>query len=149
MPRGIHYFAKSELFGKWYSRFLIETLNTIPVQRGVFDRNSLEKGIAVLKRGEWLLVFPEGTRSRDGRLKRGKSGAAKLSLEAGVPVIPACIRNSNRILRTIFSTDRVVLRFGKPIYPAQYERIEIAKERLSCFTDEIMRRIGMLMEQED
>jgi 1-acyl-sn-glycerol-3-phosphate acyltransferase len=148
LPRGIYYFAKAELFGKWYSSFLIETLNTIPIKRGGFDRNAYEVGIDVARKGEWLLLFPEGTRSKDGRLKEGKSGAAKIAIEAGVPVIPACIINSNQIMKTLFSKKRVAVRFGRPIYPSEYASIAPGKEKPRKLTSDIMEQIGLLIESE-
>ena len=148
LPRGIYYFAKAELFGKWYSSFLIETLNTIPIKRGKFDREAYKAGIEVVRRGEWLLVFPEGTRSKDGRLKEGKTGAAKIAIEAGVPVIPACIVNSNQIKETLFSKERVAVRFGHPIYPSDYSGIAPGKEKPRKLTSDIMEQIGLLIESE-
>jgi 1-acyl-sn-glycerol-3-phosphate acyltransferase len=145
LPRRIFYFAKAELFGKWYSSFLIEKLYTIPVKRGVFDRNALEIAVDVVKNGDWLLVFPEGTRSRDGKLKSGRAGAAKVSFETGAPIIPACITNSNRIKSVLFSSKRVAVRFGRPIYPKEYEHLEAGKERLRQMTADVMSRIGELI----
>lgn len=148
LPKAIYYFAKAELFGKWYSSFLIETLNTIPIKRGRFDRNAYETAIAVVRRGEWLLLFPEGTRSKDGKLKEGKSGAAKIAIEAGAPVIPACIINSNQMKKTLFSKKRVAVRFGRPIYPSEYTSVAPGKEKLRKFTSDIMEQIGLLIESE-
>jgi 1-acyl-sn-glycerol-3-phosphate acyltransferase len=148
LPRGIHYFAKAELFGKWYSPFLIETLNTIPVKRGRFDRQAFGTALDVVSRGNWLLVFPEGSRSKDGKLKEGKVGAAKIAVEAGVPVIPACVVNTHRMKKVIFSGMRVAVRFGRPIYPSEYSSIERDKEKLRKFTDDIMERIRHLVQIE-
>ncbi len=147
--REVYFLAKKELFGKWYSPLLISNLNTIPVRRGRFDRASYLKAIEIAKRGEILVLFPEGTRSKDGKLKAGKTGAAKVSIEAGVPVIPACIRNSNRIKQVLFSADRVEVLYGKPIYPSEFDSNQSEKERLTQFTAEIMRRIGELLDQFD
>ena len=148
LPRGIFYFAKAELFGKWYSSFLISTLNTIPVKRGVFDRNAFEKGVDVVDSGGWLLVFPEGTRSRDGRLGEGRAGAARISLAAGAPVVPACLMNSDKIKRVLFSRANVTLRFGQPLYPSDYADVEPGKEKLRVFTANIMKQIGRLIDEE-
>lgn len=145
LPRRIFYFAKAELFGKWYSSVLIEKLYTIPIKRGMFDRNALDIAVDVVRNGDWLLVFPEGTRSRDGKLKAGKAGAAKVSFETGVPIIPACITNSNRIKSVLFSNKRVAVRFGRPIYPKEYEHLEAGKERLRRMTADVMSRIGELI----
>ncbi len=148
LPRGIFYFAKAELFGRWYSSFLISSLNTIPVKRGRFDRNAFERGVEVVRSGGWLLVFPEGTRSRDGKLGEGRSGAAKISLEAGVPVVPTCILNSDRIKQVLFSNSRVTIRFGRPLYPSHYRDVQPDRERLRGFTSDIMKQIGRLIEEE-
>jgi 1-acyl-sn-glycerol-3-phosphate acyltransferase len=147
--REVHFLAKKELFGKWYSPVLISNLNTIPVRRGRFDRASYLKAIEIARRGDVLVLFPEGTRSKDGKLREGKTGAAKISIEAGVPVVPACIRNSNRIKQVLFSADRVEVRFGKPIYPSEFDSVQPEKEKLAQYTAEIMRRIGELLESFD
>jgi len=144
--REVFFFAKSELFGKWYSPIFISNFNTIPVKRGRFDRESYMRGIEVLNAGDLLLLFPEGTRSRDGRLKEGKAGAARLSLETGSPVVPACIQNSNRVKDTIFSRDRVMVSFGAPILPQAYENEQNEKEKMRLFTDDIMAAIRRLQQ---
>lgn len=142
--REVFFYAKSELFGKWYSPIFISNFNTIPVKRGRFDRESYLKGIEILNEGQLLLLFPEGTRSRDGKLKEGKTGAARLSMETGLPVVPACIQNSNQIKDTIFSRDHVAVSFGSPILPAAYENEQSEKEKLRLFTEDIMAAIRQL-----
>ena len=149
LSKEIHYYAKAELFGKWYSPIFIKFHNTIPVKRGKFDRHAFLVGLDVLKKGGTLLVFPEGTRSKDGRLREGKTGAAKLSIEADVPVIPACVVNSNRIKDVLFSRERVEVRFGNPIYPSEYKHVEPDKEKLKIFTTDIMEQIKRLIENKD
>jgi 1-acyl-sn-glycerol-3-phosphate acyltransferase len=149
MPRGIYYFAKSELFGKWYSSFLVESLNTIPVKRGGFDRKIIERGVEIVGRGDWLLVFPEGTRSKNGRLGKGRNGAARISVESGVPVVPACIVNSNRLSEVLFSKSRVAIRLGQPLYPRKYQEAGSGKEMFSSFTSDIMDRIQRLLKSEN
>jgi len=104
------------------------------------------RGLEILNSGELLLLFPEGTRSKDGVLKAGKTGAAKLSLETGVPVVPACIRNSNRIKETTLSRDRVNVAFGPPILPAGYTAEADEKSRLQLFTEDIMAAIRLLQQ---
>jgi 1-acyl-sn-glycerol-3-phosphate acyltransferase len=144
--REVFFFAKSELFGKWFSPIFISNFNTIPVKRGRFDRESYMRGLDILHSGELLLLFPEGTRSRDGTLREGKTGAAKLSLETGVSVVPACISNSNRIKETIFSREKVSVAFGAPITPDSYAAEADEKNRLRVFTEDIMSAIRRLQE---
>jgi 1-acyl-sn-glycerol-3-phosphate acyltransferase len=145
VKREMHFLAKSELFGKWYSKVAIEPLNTIPVKRGRFDRESYARAHEVVGSGGMLLLFPEGTRSRDGKLREGKTGAAKLSIETNSPVMPLGIRNSNRLKGAFLRRCPVRLVVGDPISPDPYIGMQPEKDALTAYTTEIMARIGDLL----
>ncbi len=95
--RNLHYFARDSLFVGPLG-FLIRRLNSIPVNRGHLDLGTLKRTLGVLKSGEPLLVFPEGTRSIDGNLSQAKKGIGLLIDKAKCPVIPARIQGSFEIL---------------------------------------------------
>jgi 1-acyl-sn-glycerol-3-phosphate acyltransferase len=108
-PRRSHYMAKAELFRIPLVARMIHRLGAFPVERGGADRRALRTAREVLRRGDVLLMFPEGTRYTDGRLRPGLPGAGSLGLEPGVTVVPAAIWGSHRLLRRV----RVV--FGAPL----------------------------------
>ncbi len=104
-PRRMAYLAKAEYFtGKgplgWARRALFTTLGGIPVDR-VTARSaqaSLDAALAVLKEGETFGIYPEGTRSRDGRLYRGRTGVAWLAFQSGAPVVPIGLLGTEAIM---------------------------------------------------
>ena len=109
LPRKTYYMAKSELFRIPVLRRIVHRLGAFPVERGGADRRALRLAREVLGRNDALLMFPEGTRFTDGRLRPGLSGAGSLALIPGVTVIPAAIWGSHRFGRRV----RVV--FGEPL----------------------------------
>ena len=117
-PRQLHYMAKTELFAvsPVISRIL-HFYGVIPVARGGRDLEALSRAVDVVKSERVLCIFPEGTRSRDGRLRSGKSGVARIALAAGVPVVPMVCLNSRRLFRDILRWGRptVTVSFGKPV----------------------------------
>ena len=112
------YMAKEELFavpilGPW-----LRSIGSFPVRRGTPDRKAIRRSLEVLERGGVLVIFPEGTRSLDGRLRDPEPGAAMIALRTGVPVLPAAVVNSHRILPKGARWPRfeqVTVRFGPPL----------------------------------
>lgn len=94
LPRRLHYMAKSELFRNPALAWLIRALGAFPVNRGAADREAFRTAKEILAEGHALLMFPEGTRSRDGRLGTPWPGAGSLALEPGVTVVPLAIWGS-------------------------------------------------------
>ena len=97
LPRNLHYFARDSLFF-WPLGFLIRNLNSIPVNRSQLDIATLKRVLRVLKQGDPLLVFPEGTRSSDGQIQSGKKGIGLLLAKSQSDVLPARIRGGNEVL---------------------------------------------------
>ena len=97
LPRNLHYFARDSLFF-WPLGFLIRNLNSIPVNRSQLDIVTLKRVLKVLKHGDPLLVFPEGTRSLDGQIQSGKKGIGLLLAKSQSDVLPARIRGGNEVL---------------------------------------------------
>lgn len=146
-PREFYYMAKRELFENSVLGWLIDKYNAIPISRGGFDREGIKKAAEVLRRGNALLVFPEGTRSRDGSLKEPKLGVAKLALEAGAPIVPACIDYSGGWLKAFFLRRKIKIRFGSPVKPVDFDKIPRSKEGYLRLTHLIMQKIRDLKEE--
>ncbi len=148
--RRIVFIGKAEYWNAWQTRWLMEIAGGIPVERddSAKARGSLETGIEVLQRGELLTIFPEGTRSPDGRLFKGKTGAARMALEVGCPVIPTGLIGTEAVLpkgATIPKLSRVKVKFGRPMYVP--EEAHDDAHLLRVFTDELMREITSLTGQ--
>lgn len=135
LPRPAYYLARSELFRNRFFGRLLTILHAIPIhQKGLF-RKTFKRAGELLGRGEVLVVYPEGTRSKDGTFGRAKGGVGILLSATRVPVIPARIIGSNRALPpgALFIRPYLIeVRFGKPIH------IEIPPSP----SNEIYREIG-------
>ena len=97
LPRNLHYFARDSLFF-WPLGLLIRNLNSIPVNRSQLDITTLKRVLKVLKSGDPLLVFPEGTRSPDGKLGAGKKGIGLLLAKSQSDVLPAKVVGGFQVL---------------------------------------------------
>lgn len=111
------FMAKEELFqGNIIFKWLIQALGAFPVSRGKGDSGTLDTAVEKLNSGRSLTIFPEGTRSKDGKVHRGHSGAAVIAVRADKPIIPVGIVFGEKLkFRTPIS-----IKYGKPIYPAEY-----------------------------
>jgi len=158
-PRRISFLGKAEYFETkgfkgWFSRHFFGGLGVVPVDRDNTDaaQAALNTGVRLLRSGEVLGIYPEGTRSPDGRLYRGKTGVARMALEAGVPVIPVAMIDTD----TIQPTGRVIpkfrprpgVRFGQPLDFSRYEGMAGDRFVERSMTDEIMYELMLLSGQE-
>jgi 1-acyl-sn-glycerol-3-phosphate acyltransferase len=146
------YFTGKGIKGKLTAAFF-KGINQVPVDRsgGRASEAALRKGVEILNSGELLGIYPEGTRSPDGRLYRGKTGIARMALEAGVPVIPVAMINTfdiqppGQVMPRIM---RVGIRIGEPLDFSRYEGMEGDRFVLRSITDEIMYELMQLSGQE-
>jgi 1-acyl-sn-glycerol-3-phosphate acyltransferase len=158
VPRKVVFLAKSDYFTGHgvkgtASRLWFEGLGMLPVDRDDSKAAlaSLDTALEVLSRGEAFGIYPEGTRSRDGRLYRGRTGVAHLALTAGVPVVPVGLTGTEKLQPVGSSLPRIVpvtVRFGTPIDVAgRYAGVPAGRARREV-TDEIMTAIQGLTGQE-
>src|SRR5690606_30558176 len=128
-------------------------LGMIPIDRsgGEASRAALEKALALLRAGELFGIYPEGTRARDGRLHKGRTGVARLSFESGAPVIPTGIRGTREIQPPDAPLPRpfaaAEIRFGPPMHP-EPGADPADPVALRDFTDRLMQAIRELTGQE-
>lgn len=158
LKRRITFLAKAEYFtgpgikGRLTAAFF-RSIGQIPVDRSGKDAGqaAIREGLGVLHRGELLGIYPEGTRSHDGRLYKGKVGVAVMALRAQVPVVPCAMIGTFEAQppgQAIPSLRPVVIRFGKPLDFSRYAGMENEKAVLRAVTDEIMYAILSLSGQE-
>ncbi len=157
-PRQVRFLAKSDYFTGTgvkgaLSRAWFEGMGMLPVDRDDSKAAlaSLDTALQVLARGEAFGIYPEGTRSRDGRLYRGRTGVAHLALTAGVPVVPVGLVGTDKLQPVGSSLPRVVrvsVSFGAPIHVAgRYDGVPLGRARREV-TDQIMAAIQELSGQE-
>jgi 1-acyl-sn-glycerol-3-phosphate acyltransferase len=151
--RKVVFLGKSEYFEKWYMRWFFKGAAMIPIKRGGGSASeaALDTAVEALREGKLIGIFPEGTRSPDGRLYRGKSGVARMALEAGVPVIPVGITGTFEAMpyhRKIPRLHPVIVRFGAPLTFERYREMPGDRFLYRAVTDEIVYEIMMLTGQE-
>jgi 1-acyl-sn-glycerol-3-phosphate acyltransferase len=156
--RKVTFVAKSEYFtGKGIKGFLTKMffvgVGCIPVDRsgGRAAQAAIDTGLRVLREGHLFGIYPEGTRSPDGRLHRGKTGVARLALESGAPVIPVAMLNLDEIQppgKLLPKIKRVRIRFGKPLEFSRYAGMAGDRFVERAVTDEIMYELMTLSGRE-
>ena len=112
VPREVHYLAKEELFSTPVVGALVRSVNSIPIRRGAADLSGLARAIATLKSGGGLVLFPEGSRMKDGELHPARPGVGLMAVQADVPVVPCYISGSNRPRRWLTRRGRVRIWLG-------------------------------------
>ncbi|MBP0448198.1 1-acyl-sn-glycerol-3-phosphate acyltransferase [Kitasatospora sp. RG8] len=157
-PRRVHFLAKAEYFTGpglkgALSRGFFEAIGAVPVERGTYRsaQASLESALEILEDGKAFGIYPEGTRSLDGRLYRGKTGVAWLALTAGVPVVPVALEGPEQILpvgKRVPRVRKVTVRFGEPLHFDELHGQARSLKARRQVTDEVMRAIQELSGQE-
>ena len=158
IDRQMAFLAKSDYFtGKgiksWFIRFFMTSAGQLPIDRsgGKASEASLNAGLQVLADGGVLAIYPEGTRSPDGRMYRGRTGVARMILEAHVPVIPAAVIGTEKVMplgSNIPKVHRVGVVIGEPLDFSRFEGMESDRFVLRSITDEIIYEMNKLSEQE-
>ena len=116
LRRPIYFVAKQELFDNRLQGWFLNCMGAFPVRRGESDEESVGTALALLERGEAVVIFPEGTRIRHGSVDRPKRGVGRLALESGAPVVPVAVTGSENARRGwIFRPVKVKVRCGRPL----------------------------------
>ena len=143
VPKRFAYMAKEELFKNPFFSVLIRAFGAFPVSRGKGDLEVIDTAIGKLKSGKNLVIFPEGTRSYDGKVGRGKTGVALIAAKTGADVIPAAIVFEGRKLKF---RSKVVVKYGKPIKAQELAITGTSSSELKELKAKIMGAITELAE---
>jgi 1-acyl-sn-glycerol-3-phosphate acyltransferase len=157
-PRPVHFLAKSSYFEGtgfkgWVSKTLFTAAGAIPVRRGAGQAalDALDQQRQILETGAAVALYPEGTRSLDGRLYKGRTGVAFLALQTGAPVVPVGLIGTDKVMpvgaKFPSLRERVTIRFGEPLDLSHHGPASSGRARRTA-TDEIMAAIHALSEQE-
>ncbi len=131
--------AKKELFSHKILGFLITKVGAFPVDRSTSDINAVKTSMQILKSGDKLLIFPEGTRIRKGKTSAPHGGAVMIAARMGVPIVPVYLSTDKRFFRPL---DVV---FGEPYHPHPSDR-RVSNEELDALSQDMMQRIYALKE---
>jgi 1-acyl-sn-glycerol-3-phosphate acyltransferase len=158
IPRRVTFVAKAEYFTTpgikgWLQKTFFSGAGQVPIDRasGTAAAGAIATGLKILESGELFGIYPEGTRSGDGRLYRGRTGVARMALEAKVPVIPVAVVGTDIVAppgKVFGRYGRPHVKFGKPLDFSRYEGLEDDRFVLRSITDEIMYEIMELSGQE-
>lgn len=154
VPRNISFVGKAEYLDSWKTKHLFPALGMIPIDRSGGDKSTaaLDAAKAVLKRGELFGIFPEGTRSRTGKLHKGRTGAARLALELDCPIFPVGIVGTDTIqppdakAPKLFKSCQISI--GRPVLPRRYRAQGAEHLAWRSMIDEVMFEIRELTGQE-
>lgn len=158
IDRRIYFLAKSDYFiGKglkgWAIKNFLLGTGMLPIDRsgGKASEASLNTGLKVLAKGDVLGIYPEGTRSPDGKLYRGRTGVARMILEAHVPVVPVAMVDTEKVMpigTKIPKVRRIGIIFGEPLDFSRFEGMEGDRFILRSITDEIIYELSRISGQE-
>jgi 1-acyl-sn-glycerol-3-phosphate acyltransferase len=158
LDRRVVFLAKSDYFtGRgikgWLIRMFFEASGQLPIDRsgGKASEASLNTGLKVLAEGFALGIYPEGTRSPDGVMYRGRTGVARMILESGAPVVPVAMIDTEKVMPIGSKMPKVVrpgVVFGEPLDFSRFQGMEGDRFVLRSITDEIMYELGRLSGQE-
>lgn len=153
-PRNISFVGKAEYMDSWKTKHLFPMMGMIPIDRSGGDKSkaALDTAERVLRRGELFGIFPEGTRSRDGVLHKGRTGAARLAMKVGCPIFPVGIVGTREIQPPDAKLPRLrgqcAIKIGNPINTTRYGERDEAHLVLRQITDELMFEIRELTGQD-
>ncbi len=141
--RWLRFMAKAELYW-WPARYVLDGAGAFPVRRGLADAEAIETAVELAREGHVVVMFPEGTRRAKGLVKRHearpRSGAARIALEAGVPLVPAAIAGTDRLL----SLGPLRVAYGPPVEIEDLRASHDIRHSSQEATDRLMARIAEL-----
>ncbi len=141
LPRKAIFMAKEEYFSSKIA-WLVRFLGAFPVKRGEGDRQALRTADEQLKKGNMVIVFPEGTRSKTGAMAKAHAGLGMIALRSGVPIVPVAIWGSEKVLKEF--GPRVTISYGEPIV-FKPKGAKMTREDIDNATEEVMRAIAAML----
>lgn len=138
IPRHLAYMAKEELFKIPILKSILLNVHTFPVKRGASDRAAIRTALQMLENDECICMFPEGTRSKDGKLQKGAPGVALIAAKSQATVIPVAIEGTYKLK----PFRKITITYGKPM---QFTTKKADKENLHEFTEKIMQEIASML----
>ncbi|MFD1038703.1 lysophospholipid acyltransferase family protein [Virgibacillus byunsanensis] len=136
-PRDIYFMAKGELFEKKFFGKLLLGIHAFPVKRGMRDRNALRKGLSILEEGNSLGLFPEGTRSKTGKIGKALAGAGFFALRSNAVIVPCAIIGPYK------PGKKLIVKYGKPL---DFEHYRVNKASPQEAADGIMSEINQIID---
>lgn len=149
LGRKVHFMAKAQLFASPFYGFMAKQFGAFPVTKGKLDRRAGKKAVELLEQGQALIILPEGTRSKDGKLGEAYPGAALLAVKRGVPIVPVGISGTGNLTgkRWFLKRHRITINIGEP-FTLTTKAGRLNKEETKRLTDEIMKHIAELLPPE-
>ena len=144
IERPVSYMAKIELFGHPIFGAAIRRCHAFPVKRGASDRGAIKAAVNVLREGRVLGLFPEGTRSKTGALKKAEAGVALIATMTGAPVVPVAILNTHRIFANGGLLPQLRIMYGTPM---SFQGDRRSKDALNTFSADIMEHIAQMKDE--
>jgi 1-acyl-sn-glycerol-3-phosphate acyltransferase len=150
VPRNLHYMARATLFKPGMTEWFLLNMNAFPVHLGVPDRKAIRQARQLLRNGNMLLIFPEGTRTVDGSLGKAQAGIGLIAHGAKVPVVPVFLSGTQKVLprkAKMIRLAEITVSFGKPLDMEHYRRSKPGREIYENIGKEAMTRIGELRDR--
>lgn len=138
--RNLSFMAKAELFKIFGLGFIIKHLGAFPVDRNKADIKAIKTALSILKRGDALLMFPEGTRIKAGESSDAKSGMIMLAHRTDSPIIPVGIKSDFKLF------SRLTVTFGEPVSFSEYRGRKLSSEEMDALAQDVLSKIKVLAE---
>jgi 1-acyl-sn-glycerol-3-phosphate acyltransferase len=154
VPRNVSFVGKAEYMDSWKTKYIFPAMGMIPIDRSGGEKSSSALGAAlgVLQRGELFAIFPEGTRSRDGKLHKGRTGPARLAMAMGCPIFPVGIVGTDEIQPPNTTVPKLrrscSISIGRPVKPERYANRGAEHLAWRSMMDEVMYEIREMTGQE-
>lgn len=147
VPRRVNFMAKEELFENFLFRWLITKLGAFPIKKEKMDRITYKKILKLLEKEEVVVLFPEGTRSIDGRIGQLQGGTARIALKADVPLIPIIVRGTEKVLPRggkVIKLARIRAWAGKPLKKNMTSNKQITKKDIEELQRQLEEKMRLL-----
>lgn len=141
-PRKLYFLAKAELFKNKIPAKILPALGAVPLQRGKGDFAAIKTTLNILNRGDAMLIFPEGSRVKDGKRKKAKAGIIMIAQKARVPIVPVYIDGDYKLF------SKVTVTYGKPVSLEEYYGVKLENEKAQELADGLMDTVYALKNSE-